>query len=350
MTQRDEPKGRARGAVALAEKLGPSGTKLRAAKAAAARWNKTREVKGEGASVQSHEATKATHTGKVAIGELVIDCAVLPDGRRVLSRRGVMSALGRRYGGKDFRTADASSGDAGGQLPYFLAASSLKLFVDSDLAAVVSTPIPYRHGKGGGTAVGFDATALPRICDVWLKAREAGALNRAQLVVAQRAEILMRGLAHVGIVALVDEATGYQQVRARDALQAYLEKFLRVELAAYVARFPDEFFAQLYRLKRWPWTGSSRRPGVVGRYIRDLVYERLGPGVIEELERRNPSNGKGQRRARHHQWLSDDLGHPALSQHMHALLGFMRSEDDWRVFYQRFTRAFPKRGDTMPLL
>lgn len=202
----------------------------------------------------------------------------------------------------------------------------------------------------GGKAFGYQAELLPKVCNIYLRARDKKLLLPSQKRTAEQADMLVRGLAETGIVALVDEATGYQQVRARDALQAYLEKFLRAELAAYVARFPDEFFLQLYRLKRWPWTGSSRRPGVVGRYIRDLVYERLGPGVIEELERKNPSDGKGQRKARHHQWLSDELGHPALSQHMHALLGFMRAEDDWKAFYQRFTRAFPKRGETLQLL
>ena len=346
MNADDEPSGRAKGGVAAAVKLTAEERKQRAAKGAAARWAKPREPEKV---ADPAAAPKATHTGKLSIGELMIDCAVLPDGRRVLSRRGVMSALGRRYGGKDFRTAEASIDDAGGQLPYFLAASTLKPFVDNDLAAVVSTPIPYRHGKGGGTATGFDATALPRICDVWLKAREAHALNKTQLVVAQRAEILMRGLAHVGIVALVDEATGYQEVRDRFALQAFLERFIRKELAAWVSRFPAEFFEELYRLKRWKPSTSSRRPGVVGRYIRDLVYERLGPGVIEELEKKNPSDGKGRRKQKHHQWLSDDVGNPALAQHMFALVRFMRSEDDWHAFKQRFDRAFPKRGDTLPL-
>ncbi len=167
--------------------------------------------------------------------------------------------------------------------------------------------------------------------------------------VAQHAELLVRGLAQVGIVALVDEATGYQEVRDRTALQQYLEKFLRKELAAWVQRFPDEFFRQLYRLKRWPWNGSSRRPGVVSYYIKDLVYERLGPGIVEQLERLNPTDGKGRRKSKHHQWLTDDIGHPALSQHMFTLISFMRAEDDWHAFNARFKRAFPKMGETPSL-
>lgn len=234
-------------------------------------------------------------------------------------------------------------------MPFYISAKGLNSFISNDLLALVTKPRPYRHSKGGGVALGVEATALTKICDVWLKAREAKALTKPQLVIAQKAEILVRGLADVGIVALVDEATGYQEVRDRFALQAFLERFIRKELAAWVQRFPDEFFVELYRLRKWKPSSSSRRPGVVGRYIRDLVYERLGPGVIEELERKNPSNGKGQRKRRHHQWLTEDVGHPALAQHMYATIGFMRAEDDWQVFKHRFDRAYPKRGDTLPL-
>lgn len=334
MADSDEVKGRARGGVARAKKLAPEQRRAIAEKAAKARW---------GVST----VPVAEYVGALKLGDLEIQCAVLPDGRRMLSQRGLSDALGRKYGGKDFRAE--GDDDGGGKLPFYLAANNLKPFVDNDLAVLVNSIVPYHQSKGGGIAQGVEATALPKICDVWLKAREAGALTKPQADVAKRAEILVRGLAHVGIVALVDEATGYQEVRARDALQAYLEKFLRKELAVWVKMFPDEFFRELYRLKRWPWSGSSRRPGIVGHYINDLVYSRLGPGVLEQLQERNPVMENGRRRNRHTQWLSDDLGHPALSQHMFALIRFMRSEDTWDAFISRFYRAFPQRGDTLHL-
>src|SRR5690606_18024076 len=114
---------------------------------------------------------------------------------------------------------------------------------------------------------GIEASALPQICDVWLKAREAGVLTETQKSVAQRAEILMRALAHIGVVALVDEATGYQEVRDRLALQSILDKFLAKELAAWAKRFPDEFYKEIFRLRSWKWN-SLRRPGVVAAYTK----------------------------------------------------------------------------------
>jgi hypothetical protein len=138
----------------------------------------------------------------------------LDDGRRVLSQRGVGRALGRKFGGKDWRTA----ADAAGNLPFFLIASDLKPFISAEMLVAASRPILYRHSGGGGFAHGVEAVLLPQFCEVWLKAREAGALKReAQLRVAQQAEVLMRGLAHVGITALVDEVTGYQDDRDRES-------------------------------------------------------------------------------------------------------------------------------------
>ena len=130
-----------------------------------------------------------------------------------------------------------------------------------------------------------------------------------------KADMLVRGLAETGIIALVDEATGYQQVRARVALQAFLDRFLRKELAAWVKTFPDEFFQELFRLKRWKWKGTSKRPSIVGKYINDLIYDRLGPSVLDELKKKNPIDANGRRKAKHFQWLTEDIGNPALAQH-----------------------------------
>ncbi len=64
--------------------------------------------------------------------------------------------------------------------------------------------------------------------------------------IAKAASLLIRGLAYVGIVALVDEATGYQEVRDKRALQSILDKYLRKELAAWAKRFPDEFCKEMF--------------------------------------------------------------------------------------------------------
>jgi hypothetical protein len=157
-------------------------------------------------------------------------------------------------------------------------------------------------------------------------------------------------LAAVGIVALVDEATGYQEVRDKLALQAILDKFLQKEFAAWAKRFPDEFYQQIFRLRGWQWRGMKvNRPQVVAHYTKDIVYSRLAPGILNELESRNLKDEQGKRRARHHQWLTDDVGHPALAQHLYAVVGLMRGSDSWEDFKRFLDRSYPKREDSAQL-
>lgn len=297
-----------------------------------------REKRGGG---RPKNPPKAAYEGKLKIADIEIDCAVLDDGTRVLSQRGVGRALGRKHGGLDFRRG-------GGELPIYLGASNLKPFIDSSLESVVSKPIVYR-----GTAYiahGIPASTLPEICAVWLKARDAGVLKSNQLSIAAKADMLIRALAGVAMVALVDEATGYQAYRDRDALQQILDRFLRKELAAWAKRFPDEFYQQMFRLRGWEWKGMKvNRPQVVGKYTNDLVWERLAPGIRAELENRNPKNERGRRAGAHHQWLTEDIGHPALAQHLYALIGLMRVSEnkDWEGFYRMVQKAYPKKGETL---
>jgi hypothetical protein len=201
---------------------------------------------------------------------------------------------------------------------------------------------------------GYDASILVAVCDVWLKARAAEALQKQQLAKAQQAELLTRALAKTGIVALIDEATGYEKVRPQNALAAYLEFVVRKELAAWVKRFPDEFYENIYKLKGWVWPGMSKnRYSVVAHYTNDLIWSRLGPGILDELKAKTPKTGKGYRPNRLHQWLSDDIGHPMLAQHMHAIMMFQRlaiaNGYSWKKFLLTVDQVLPKKGSNLEL-
>lgn len=329
----DEQTGRARGGEARAAKLSPERRSEIARMGALAK-----KARADGDTIP--KAEWGTPDRPLRIGDLEIACYVLSDTRRVLIQSGVMSALNMKQG-----TAGRGSGD---RLTRFIETKSIKPFVNNTLVEVIKTPIIFQ-APNGSRAYGYEATVLPDLCDAVLEARKEGRLHYQQEHIAAQCEALVRSLAKLGIIALVDEATGYQEVRARDALQAFLDRFLRKELAAWVKTFPDEFFREMFRLKGWAWKGTSRRPGVVGHYINDLIYDRLGPGVLEELQRKNPTDGRGRRKSKHTQWLTEDIGHPALAQHMYATIGLMRAHNDWKSFQSFFKRAFPKKGENLAL-
>ena len=290
---------------------------------------------------------EATHEGTMKIGGVDIACAVLEDGRRLITQSGFMVALGRARQAKGRAYYD---GDV--NLPAFLTAKNLRPFISKELE-VTSSQLEFKPLKGA-RAFGYAAELLPKVLDVYIDAMEANALTEGQNHVGERAKILMRGLAHVGIAALIDEATGYQGVRPQDALQKYLELIIRKELAAWVKKFPDEFYQNIYTLRRWVWPGMTKnRYSVVAKYTTNLIYERMAPGLLRELELKAPKDNKGNRPHKLHQWLTDELGNPMLAQHMHSIIMIQRvaiaSGFGWNRFIKMVDQAMPRRGETLEL-
>ena len=285
----------------------------------------------------------ATHKGVLKIGDLQIPCFVLEDGRRVISGRGMTAAIGMKGRGQGVARI-----------------SSLKVintFENNSLSVAIKSPIQFTGGspKVGIPSDGFEATVLQDLCEALLQARDADLLTtEAERRYIQFADMLIRSFARVGIVALVDEATGFQSDRPADALERYLEKLISRELAAWVKKFPDEFYENIYKLKGWPWPGMGKnRYSVVGNYTRDLVFERLAPGLLPELEKKTPKDEKGNRPNKLHQWLTKDIGDPMLAQHMHTLVMFQRlaiaNGHSWQRFVKTVDQVLPKRGSTLEL-
>lgn len=323
-----------KGGKARAAKLSDNERREIARIAATKRWDSERE-----GGTALPRATHGDSDHPLRIGDIEIPCYVLDNGLRVVTHRGLQGSLGMAVSGGARETTR------------FLQQFDEKGLDCKGLIARVSSPIEFRPKAAGRTAFGYEATVLADFCDLLLEARKRkGFLSTKGQEIAARCEILVRGFARVGIIALVDEVTGYQEVRDRLALQEILDTYLRKEFAAWAKQFPDEFYQEIFRLRKWVWKGMRvNRPQCVAAYTKNLVYARLAPGILSDLEKRNPITSNGTRVARHHQWLTEDIGHPALAQHLHALIGLMRASDDWSQMLRLVNRAFPKRGDSLQM-
>jgi hypothetical protein len=296
-----------------------------ARKAAEARW--------------SSDLPKATHGSAdhpLRIGEIEIPCYVLEDGRRMLVQGGMLTGL-------DMSQGTASKSGRGDRLAKFIGGKAINPFVPQKLRDLINNPVKFRT-TSGSIAYGYEATILADLCDAVLEARKQTKLNYQTEHIAERCEILVRGFARVGIIALVDAATGYERDRARDALAKILEAYIAKELRPWVPTFDPEFYEEMFRLKGLPFDGTTKRPRYFGHLTNDIVYDRLAPGVKRELQERNPVEN-GRRKAKNFQWLTGHYGHPKLTKHLGAVTALMSISATWDEFYALLNRAKPKQTE-----
>ena len=233
-------------------------------------------------------------------------------------------------------------------VPPILQSKALSSFITEDILDK-ARPITFRP-PAGGRAYGYNAELLPVVCEIYLQARDAKVLDRQQEHVAKRAEILIRGLARVGIIALVDEATGYQEVRERQALAKILEAFIAKELQPWVRTFPPDFYRELFRLRNLPYpTSTVKRPQYFGHYTNDIVYRRLAPGVLDELKRVQGKDDEGRPKHKLFQRLTQHPGYPKLREHLVSVITIMKLSKDWSEFRVNLDRIHPRYGETIPL-
>jgi hypothetical protein len=316
------------GGHARAESLSAEERKAIARNAAKARWDTN--------------LLQTEYEGEFNIGATPISCAVLPNGKRLITQSAFLKALGRSRSPKA-GTGILSTVDG---LPTFLQAEALKHFISDEIKAS-TTPIFYRT-KEGIKGVGYDAVLLQMVAEVYLKFRDDSLENKKSipktyLHIFKASDILMRGLAKVGIIALVDEATGYQRDRAKDALQKILEQFIAKELRPWVHTFPDEFYENLFRLRGLFYPKDTvKRPRYFGVLTNNIIYARLAPAILEALKSETPRDEKGRHKHQFHRRLTAEIGHPKLREHLASVITLMKISENYKAFEKLLDRVHPK--------
>ncbi len=329
--------GKARASVLTAEER-----REIAQKAVRTRWAKEKgipiEEVGQVSSLGQfqNERTKPSRTaeqlpislfrGELVIGDVELSCHVLDDYKRVIIQRAVVRAI-----------ANTDSGN----LTRYLEAPPMSKYLN--LEDIVKQTIRFTIPGTQYEGIGYEATLLIEICDAYLKARKDKTLSKSQQKLAIQAEIIMRACAKVGIIALIDEVTGYQEVRQKNALQLKLQAYIADDLQEWVRMFPQEFFFELARLENIHYSPRNR-PIRWGKYILAFVYAAVDEDVARELKRRIPNPQHGQNL---HQLLRK-VGREKVSAQVNQVLGVMKTcknMDDFKRSFDRIFKGMPTQTD-----
>lgn len=337
----EEEKRGSSGGLARRDALTKEQRKSIAQKAAEARWG--------------GEMPRATHDGTLHIGNAELFAAVLPNGKRLIVQGTMLTAIGRS------RTPKAGTGGTVNVdgLPFFLSAEVLKPFITEELR--LSTTSIFFRLKSGPKAVGYDAMLLPLVCKVYQDLRESlvaqmasgegKETERARTVYARYKHIISRcdeishGFSKRGILALVDDATGYHDDKMRQEIDRIIQAYVAPTLTPWVVqKFPHEFFREAYRLLGWEYTPKqTRHSPYMGKFINKYVFEGLPPGVLDELKARLPKNEHGNRRAKLWQQLTVDTGIPHLDRQLTADLTLMGISENKDQFDQHWRKLFGRQ-------
>lgn len=287
---------------------------------------------------------RATHEGNLKINGIEIPAYNLPNGDRVLSRIGFLKAIGRTGKAKGGRNYDEEF-----QTPVFLSANNIKPLLDAEIIEN-SKPVPFID-LNGNQSIGYKAELLPQVAFLFSEALIKGFLKPNQIHVGEQSRILVKGFLNTSIISLVDEATGYQYEREKDALQITLQAFINKELLKWQKMFPDTFYYEIFRLNKWEYTVKSinNKPGVIGRWTNELIYNQLPKGVLEELKAKTPKSKSGNYTARFFQSLTPDIGHPELNAQIYKVIGIMNISNNWEEFKRNFNRMVDRNNGQIEL-
>lgn len=276
---------------------------------------------------------KVTHYGVWTINEernIKIECYVMDNGERVLSLRGAARAIGLTGGGSQALARNLNTQ----WIAPFLSEKLRDWLEKANRNELASY-----NGIRGRFFLPFEASLFVDLCTAYVDAMHAGVLQtERQIQTAQRLYEIMTAFAKTGLVAVIDEVTGYQTERDRDELQKILAAYISEELLPWAKRFPDEFYKQMFRLKGWEYKGK-KKPSYAGKLTNEYIYHYLPQGVLEELQKQTPKSKAGNRTNRYHQHLTEETGLPNLDKQLQQTIALMKASDTWDEFDRLFKKA-----------
>ena len=290
-----------------------------------------------GAPKDDGSIPEAVNDGFLQIGAVQIECYVLSNRKRLIHKRGMAKALDMKSaGGNAFMKTMSRKG--------------LGSVISKEVQRQIDNPLIFKP-LNGDPAHGYEATFLIDICNSIIDANKALKLTASQAHLAIQAEIIIRAAAKLGIVALVDEATGYIEDKKKEEYRQMFQDFIRLEFSKYDKEFPQKLFDMMYRIYglRRSALKPHQHPQFFGKFIRKYIYEPLANSngaILEMLDERSPvAYVNGGRRYKMFQFLTEVVGLPSLRAHLWQVVGIGSTCSTKDQFERRFRNAFPEPGD-----
>ncbi len=282
---------------------------------------------------------KVKYHGTLELNNIDIDCYVLEDGTRILSGREMQRALNMVDDVED------GKGTPGTRLSRYLNQKTLEPFIYKGKELDHFKPLDCYNGEQ--KINGFEATVLIDICDAFLQARKEIKLSPRQKIIADQCEILIRSFAKVGLIALIDEATGYQYDREKKELQTILKALVSDEILEYQQQFQLSFYKEIFRLWEIPFTPQNikRKPQFIGHLTNKYVYQNLPKGtfVLDKLKTKTPKTDSGNYKYRLHQSLTEDKGREALKKVLYSVEALASISNNKRDFEKLMNEKYGQK-------
>ena len=305
----------AKGGRARARKLTPEKRSEIAKRAVNARWAKVKLAQAEEEGLRPEGLPSARYRGTLRLLDREIPCYVLDDEQRVIGRLAATEML----------TGIRKQGD----FESYVRPANLRPFIDAE--DIGTRMVSFKLEEVDRLQIevkGLPHDVLLEVCRGFMRALEASdnpdseiKLTPRQREIAIQAGMFLAACSDIGLISLIDEATGYQYERAKDALEVKLKAFLEEEMRAWEKTFPDELWLEFGRLTNWKGPVHSR-PKYWGILVNELVYDYMDSDVAQWLRENAPKPRSGQN---YHQWLSSQYGLRRLVEHIWKLIGIAKT-------------------------
>lgn len=226
-----------------------------------------------------------------------------------------------------------------------------RMYQEKSESLLTAINYPHKVKTNGIFRDYLEASILIEFANHILNLRRSNVLGHTWKVYCDNCERFIQGLAKTGIVSLIDEATGYKKQRTDEYRRLFLS-FIREDHSDWIKEFHQSFFDGIYKIYHLPPLEGQKRPPFFGAFISKYVYYPLANShgaILERLREKDPVVSKHGRKYRLHQFLTEEIGKPALRKHLNQVETLLLLSRDKGAFKRNFKKVFPQPYDQLEL-